>query len=253
MSTPTPTHPVFAEGDRVVCMAGDPAPTIATVQHVYQSGTVLVFRDADPNRSQMWRLLYVHPDNLRPLPTLAETAAIVAEVNAEPEPGPATVNVWNLEGNAAPELLGAYVCTDEDCIVYETPDGNRRSAPQDCVAVTAVDLIAAAAGMTAHFQCSCGDYFADGIDAGQHERPGHTVSPIAPRRVGRSGPAVVADRAYTSPAADRACTAIVTAARELEMTPHEMLDIVVRRFGCRLDTSPVDDLAAAAAELGIQL
>jgi hypothetical protein len=61
--------------------------------------------------------------------------------SAETRRSRATV-VFDLEANDAPVPLGVYVRSDDDSVVYRTPNGSVRFAPADCVAVREVDVYA---------------------------------------------------------------------------------------------------------------
>lgn len=46
--------------------------------------------------------------------------------------------VYDLESDGPPELLGEYIRTDEDVVEYRRPDGSVGIAPEDCVTVAVV-------------------------------------------------------------------------------------------------------------------
>jgi hypothetical protein len=52
---------------------------------------------------------------------------------------------------------------------------------------------------------------------------------------------------------DAICQSIIALRDGSILTTNDVLSLLVSRFGCRLDTSPHDELIAAAAELGIEL
>lgn len=53
---------------------------------------------------------------------------------------PATVHVvFDVESDP-PQVLGTYVDTDEDTVLYERTDGAVDMAPDDCVLVVAVQV-----------------------------------------------------------------------------------------------------------------
>jgi hypothetical protein len=56
--------------------------------------------------------------------------------------GRPALDVWNLETDGAPELIGAYVETVEDTVTYlDRDDGRLRYAPADCVRIVAAGAI----------------------------------------------------------------------------------------------------------------